>query len=269
MIRLVAFDLDGTLMGDERKIHPHVQQAIFEARERGVTVTLATGRMFSALLPFARQLGIKAPTLAYQGGWIQRPDDEEPLYRIPLPRDPAETTLSLAQEKGWHTVLYAGGRIYLQELRESPDFYRALLGSDFQLVDGWEVVLDGHQVDKVLFVADPPVIPAIGECLRARLHEQARVFRSHARFIEVVPLGVDKGCGLAWLADHLNVQRSATMAVGDQENDIAMVEWAGVGVAMGNAVPAVQAVADWIAPPLDEHGAAVALRRFVLEETQP
>jgi len=255
-------------MGDERTIHPRVQQAIVEVRERGVTVTLATGRMFSALLPFARQLGITAPTLAYQGGWIQRPDDGEPLYRVPLQRAPAEITLALAREQGWHTVLYADGRIYLQELRESPDFYRALLGSDFQLVDSWQAVLDDHQIDKVLFVADPPDIPAIGACLRARLGEDARVFRSHARFIEVVPLGVDKGRGLAWLADHLGVQQSETMAVGDQENDIAMVAWASVGVAMGNAVPAVQAVADWIAPPLSEHGAAVALRRFVLRGTR-
>ncbi len=251
-------------MGDAREIHPRVEHAVARARALGVTVTLATGRMFSALLPFARQLGITAPTLAYQGGWIQQPGDETPLYRVPLPRDPAEATLALAQEQGWHTVLYADGRIYLQEMRESPDFYHDLLGSDFQLVDGWAEVLDDHQIDKVLFVANPAEIPAMGERLRVRLDETARVFRSHARFIEVVPQNVDKGRGLAWLARHLNVEQAETMAVGDQENDVAMVAWGGVGVAMGNAVPAVQAVADWIAPPLSEHGAAVALERFVL-----
>jgi Cof subfamily protein (haloacid dehalogenase superfamily) len=264
MIRLAAFDLDGTLMGDEREIHPRVQRAIAEAQARGVTTTLATGRMFSALLPFARQLNISAPVLAYQGGWIQRPDDPEPLYRVALPRKPAEITLTLARESDWHTVLYADGRIYLQELRESPEFYRTLLGSDFQRVDDWHEVLDTHEIDKVLFVADPTEIPAMGQRLRARLNEQAHVFRSHARFIEVVPAGVDKGQGLAWLADHLGIAQAETMAVGDQENDVAMVAWAGVGVAMGNAVPPVQAVADWIAPPLSEHGAAVALERFAL-----
>ncbi len=266
MIRLIAFDLDGTLMGDERKIRPRVQQTIAKAQERGITVTLATGRMFSALLPFARQLNIQAPVLAYQGGWIQEPDADAPLYRISLPREPAQATLTLARENGWHTVLYADGRIYLQELRESPEFYRGLLGSDFQLVSSWTEVLDANLIDKVLFVADPHDIPEMGKRLRTELDRQAQVFRSHARFIEVVPLGVDKGRGLAWLADYLNLQQTEIMAVGDQENDVAMVKWAGLGVAMGNAVPLVQEVADWVAPPLDQDGAAVALEKFVLED---
>lgn len=254
-------------MGDERVIRPSVRQAIAEAQAQGVIVTLATGRMFSALLPFARQLQIRVPTLAYQGGWIQAPDASEPLYRVPLPREPAAHTLTLAQERGWHTVLYADGRIYLQELRESPEFYRALLGSDFQLVPDWETVLDAHQIDKVLFVAEPEDIPAMGVRLRECLDGRAHVFRSHARFIEVVPLGVDKGRGLAWLADYLGVEQDETLAVGDQENDVPMLAWAGVGVAMGNAVPAVQAVADWVAPPLREDGAVRALERFVLNAT--
>ena len=255
-------------MGDAREIHPRVQAAIAKAQAQGVTVTLATGRMFSALLPFARQLGITAPTLAYQGGWIQQPDAETPLYHIHLPRQPAETTLALAQAHDWHTVLYADGRLYLQERRESPEFYHDLLGANVRRVDSWGAVLNHHQIDKVLFVADPAEIPAMGTRLRARLAGQARVFRSHARFIEVVPPDVDTGRGLAWLAHHLDVEQAETMAVGDQENDAPMVAWAGVGVAMGNAVPAVQDVADWIAPPLSEHGAAVALERFVLGKAQ-
>jgi len=85
----------------------------------------------------------------------------------------------------------------------------------------------------------------------------------------VVPQGVDKGKGLAWLADHLGIPQASVMAVGDQENDLAMVRWAGIGVAMGNAIPALQRAADWVAPPLDEEGAAAALERFILREAKP
>ena len=88
-------------------------------------------------------------------------------------------------------------------------------------------------------------------------------------FIEVVPLGVDKGAALAWLAQHFDIPREEVLAAGDQENDLAMIKWAGVGVAMGNATPPVQKVADWIAPPVTEDGAAVLLERFVLNGRHP
>jgi hydroxymethylpyrimidine pyrophosphatase-like HAD family hydrolase len=102
--------------------------------------------------------------------------------------------------------------------------------------------------------------------LRERFDGQAEIVRSHDLFIEVNPLGVDKGAGLAWLAGRLGVPQSHVMAVGDQDNDAPMVAWAGWGVAMGGGSPACKAAADWIAPPLAEDGAAVAIEQFVLNE---
>ncbi len=265
-IELAVFDLDGTLMGDDRRISLRVRRAITAALEQGVMVTLATGRMFAATLPFARQLGLSAPLLSYQGGWIQAPDAATPCYRVPLEPGIADEALDLADREGWHAVLYADGRIYLRRLEHEPIFYHSLLGEDYELVPRWDAVLADHLPDKVLFIAEPEAIPAMADRLRASLAERAEIFRSHANFVEVVPAGVDKGRGLAWLAQRLGVDRSAVMGVGDQENDVSLVRWAGWGVAMGNAVPAVKAVADWIAPPLHEDGAAVALERFVLAE---
>lgn len=263
-VRLAAFDLDGTLMGETQQISPRVRRAITAAQERGVFVTLATGRMFTAVYPFARTLGITAPLVACQGGWIQSPDATEPWYRAPLPLDVTYAALALAERQGWHTVLYADDDIFLCDASHPRTSYYALLGEDFQIVNSWKTALDSHIPDKVLFVALPEEIPAIGDLLRAEVDGKAQVVRSHERFIEVVPLGVDKGSGLARLADHLGVPREAVLAVGDHENDVPMIQWAGIGVAMGNAVPAAQQAARWIAPPLTEDGAAAALERFVL-----
>jgi hypothetical protein len=265
MIQLAVFDLDGTLMGEEMQIRPTVRDAIGRAQERGVIVTVATGRMFSSLLPYARELGITAPLLAYQGGWIQEPDAELPLYRISLPRDVTLQTLHLADEQAWHTILYADGRIFLREMTYPESFYADLLGTDYQIVPAWEKVLDDHTPDKVLFVAAPDAIPEMGRRLERNLGGHVQIFRSHARFIEVVPLSVDKGAGVAWLAARLGIPQHAVLAVGDQENDAPMVAWAGVGVAMGNAAPTVKAVADWTAPSIHEDGAVAALERYVFE----
>lgn len=266
MIRLAAFDLDGTVMGADQRISPRVRATLAAAQARGVVVTLATGRMFSTVLPYALDLNIAAPLVACQGGWIQWPHADTPLLRIPLPVEIAHDAIALADEHDWHTVLYADGGIYLRELRESPTFYEALLGLDNAIIPDWQQVLATHTPDKVLFVAESEDIPAMGEVLRAAFDGRAQVFRSHARFIEVVPLGVDKGAGLAWLAAHLGIAREEVLAAGDQENDIPMMQWAGIGVAMGDAPEPVRAAANWIAPALDEDGVAEALERFVLQE---
>ncbi len=268
MIRLAAFDLDGTIMGPDQCISPRVRKTLAATQSRGVVVTLATGRMFTTVLPYALDLGIDAPLLSCQGGWIQWTHGETPLLRIPLPVDIARDAIALAEQQHWHTILYADGDIFLRELREPPSFYEALLGLDNALVPDWERVFAAHTPDKVLFVAEAEEIPAIGDVLRATFEGRAQIFRSHARFIEVVPLGVDKGAGLSWLASHLGIAREEVLAAGDQENDVPMLEWAGTGVAMGNAPEHVQAVADWIAPSWEDDGVAVALERFVLQEAQ-
>ncbi len=262
MIRLIACDLDGTLMGEDRRISPAVRRAIAEAQARGIAVTLATGRMFAATVPFARELGITAPLICYQGGWIQALEDLQPRFRRTLAHPIARRVLEGGQARDWHPVLYADGRIFLRELREKPAFYDALLGEDWEIVDAWEAVLRRHQVDKVLFVAEEGAIPAMEAQLRRWVGEAATIVRSHARFVEVIPAGVDKGRGLAWLAAELGFAREEVMALGDRENDMPMLRWAGLGVAMGNAPAPVRAAADWVAPPLSADGAAVAIRRL-------
>jgi Cof subfamily protein (haloacid dehalogenase superfamily) len=265
MIRLAVFDLDGTLMGTDQKIRPRVTQAVAQAQAQGVIITLATGRMFTATVRFARELNVTAPLICYQGGWIQALDGPV-LRRITLPIPLAREAIALGMAEGWHILLYAEGQLYVEEFLHPVAFYDALLGSGVTVGESWDTILAKHAgVDKVLYVAEPEHIPAMAEVLQARFAGVAEIVRSHAMFIEVVPLGVDKGAAVAWLAQHFNIPQEEVLAAGDQENDIAMIEWAGVGVAMGNATPPVQKIADWIAPPVTEDGAAVLLERFVLD----
>jgi Cof subfamily protein (haloacid dehalogenase superfamily) len=264
MIRLAVFDLDGTLMGTDQKIRPRVAQAVAQAQAQGVILTLATGRMFTATERFARELNVTAPLICYQGGWIQALGGPV-LRRITLPTTLAREAIELGTAKGWHILLYTEGQLFVEEFLHPVAFYDALLGSGVTVGEPWDSILAIHDgADKVLYVAEPEQIPAMAEMLQERFMGMAEIVRSHARFIEVVPLGVDKGAAVAWLAQHFNIPREEVLAAGDQENDIAMIEWAGVGVAMGNATPPVQKVADWIAPPVTEDGAAVLLERFVL-----
>ena len=264
--RLLAMDLDGTLMDDRMVItSQRLRGAIAAAQERDVVVTLATGRMLDYTLPFARDLGLTAPLICYQGGLIQAPDAEAPLYRAAM--DPAlvREMLDFRSRRGWHFVLYAGADVFLDERRHPDSFYHQMLGERLVWVDDLETVLERHQPVKFLIFVEPHEADAVLDELRERFGGRMELTQSHARIVEGNPLGVSKGNALRWLADHLGIPQSAVMAIGDQDNDASMVAWAGLGVAMGNGSPAVKAVADWIAPPVVEDGAAEAIERFILD----
>jgi Cof subfamily protein (haloacid dehalogenase superfamily) len=260
-IRLIALDLDGTLIDHEQKFSPRVMRAIAQAQVQGIAITLATGRSPLATRSFAEALNINVPLICYQGGLIAESDGRV-LHRIALDHNLAAKVITLAQSRGWHVSLYQDGLLYLTEFRHPVEFYEGLLHPSAQLVPDLYVLLD-HDPDKVLIVADGNGDEIYAE-MHARFDDQMQIVRSHELFIEANPLGVDKGTGLAWLAAHLGVPQSQVMAVGDQDNDTPMVAWAGLGVAMGNGSVSCQAAADWIAPPISKDGAAVAIERFAL-----
>jgi Cof subfamily protein (haloacid dehalogenase superfamily) len=260
--RLLALDLDGTLMGLTFQFSPRVKRAIARAHHGGIAVTLATGRSPISARPFAKELDIRAPLICYQGGLIADREGSV-LHHAALDRRLAAEVIELAQSRDWHVSLYVDGAFYLTELRRPLSFYEGLLNPTVYRVPNLAALLD-RDPDKVLIIAD-----GNGDEILAGLHErfdgQMHIVRSHDLFMEASPLGIDKGSGLAWLAEHLGVPQAQVMAVGDQDNDAPMIAWAGLGVAMGNGSPACKAAADWIAPSLEEDGAAVAIERFALD----
>ncbi len=265
VIQLVALDLDGTLMDDDMVIKSdRVRGAISAAREHGVVVTLATGRMYDFALPFARELGITAPLICYQGGLIQTPDAQVPLYRVTMEPSLVREVLEWQAQRGYHFVLYADEDVFLDERRHPDSFYRDMLGERLVWVDDFFPVLERHDVIKFLVFVEPREAQQVETELRQRFGGLMELTRSHTLIVEGNPLGVSKGATLHRLAAHLDVPQAQVMAVGDQDNDTTMISWAGLGVAMGNGSPAVKAVADWVAPSLAEDGAAVAIERFVL-----
>jgi Cof subfamily protein (haloacid dehalogenase superfamily) len=266
MIRLLALDLDGTLMGDDMVIRSsRVRRAIAAAQERGVVVTLATGRMLDFALPFARDLGITAPLICYQGGLIQAADSDVPLYRATLEATLAREVLEWQTQCGWHLVLYADDDVFLSERRRPDAFYRAMVGERLVWVDDLWAVLEQHRPMKFIVFVEPHEADRVETELRQRLDRRMEVTRSHALIVEGNPPGVSKGDALRRLAAHLAIPQTQAMAIGDQDNDASMIAWAGVGVAMGNGSPTTKAAADWIAPSVAEDGAAVAIERFILD----
>jgi Cof subfamily protein (haloacid dehalogenase superfamily) len=264
-IKLVACDLDGTLMGDDLAFSPRVLSAVRRARESGVTVTIATGRGFPSARRFARRLGLSAPLICYQGAQIQTLDGE--VWReVTLPRRHLPEVVALCRDVGRELTLYYRDEIYVATQIHDRAFYERWFSLPTHRVDDLLSAVPGEPVK---FIAIAP-----GKAEGDRLERQVRtlaagrfqVMRSHHWFVEGLEAGVSKGASLAYLARRMGVAREEVMALGDSGNDASMVEWAGLGVAIGNASADVKAVADVIAPPQDRDGAAWALERYVLGE---
>jgi Cof subfamily protein (haloacid dehalogenase superfamily) len=264
--RLLACDLDGTILEHNRHISDRVRRAISLAKERGVQITLVTGRSFQSALPYARLINVHLPLVCYQGGLIQHPDTGETLYRASLARELAQETIELSQARGWQLLLYTTDEIILSEYRYPEDVYRLMLGPTVRQVEDLGAAVDGGPI-KMTILAAEDASPAIEHEMHERFVGRMEIIRSHSMFVEAIPAGVSKGRALAWLAEYLDIPQRSIMAIGDQDNDASMVAWAGLGIAMGNGSPSCKSAADWIAPTIEEDGSAEAIERFLLQET--
>lgn len=262
-IRLLALDLDGTVLRSDGHISKRVQKAITQAQERGSHIALATGRSFQSALPFARLMGIHQPLICYQGGLIRHPDTGETLSRTLLAPGLIEEAIHLSQLHDWHLILYTDDEVLLTEYRHPLEVYHQMLGPTFRLVTDFRSAIDGGAI-KLTWMSDELDTRVIETEMNLCFAGRMQVFRSHPMFVEGIPPGVSKGTALAWLASHLGIPRHGIMAIGDQDNDTSMMAWAGLGVAMGNGSQRCKQAADWVAPTIDEDGAAFAIERFVL-----
>jgi Cof subfamily protein (haloacid dehalogenase superfamily) len=263
--RLLACDLDGTILEHNRYISDRVRGGISRAKERGVQIALVTGRSFQSALPYARLIDVHLPLVCYQGGLIRHPDTRETLYQASLARELAEETIALSQARGWHLLLYTTDEIILSEYQYPEQVYRQMLGPTVRQVEDLGAAVDGGPI-KMTILAAEDASPAIEDEMQERFVGRMEIIRSHPMFVEALPTGVSKGRALAWLVEYLDVPQCSIMAIGDQDNDASMVAWAGLGIAMGNGSPLCKSAADWIAPTITEDGCAEAIERFLLQQ---
>lgn len=261
---LIALDLDGTLFDHDLRIHPRVAEAIRRTLAAGHVVTLATGRMYCATRPFAEQLGLTAPLICYQGALVR--DETNTLLHLTLPLAITREAIAFARAHEVHLNVYLDDVLYVAEMTPEAEFYHSLSPMAPVEVVGDLLAFVQREPTKVVFVCDEAQTPALLAEAAQRWGRVAQVVQSHARFVELTHREVSKGRALLLLAEHLGIAPTRTLAIGDNRNDESMLRAAAVGVAMGNAAPEVQAIADWVAPPVHAQGVAAALERFVLNE---
>jgi Cof subfamily protein (haloacid dehalogenase superfamily) len=265
-ITLVALDLDGTIMNKDRSISRRVRYAIKRAIDQGHALTIATGRGFTPTVHFAGELGVNVPIICYQGALIQDHRDRMTVHSATIPLHVARELIHFSQARQLNFQVYMpDDRAYVGQVNPVMARIAELSGIPVTAVGDLAGWLSQPPI-KFLFFEQEEAVPGLVRDMQAQFDGYLQVVRSWDRLIEATGPGVAKGEALARLAAHLGASQSGTMAVGDQDNDVSMIAWAGLGVAMGNASPAAKAAADVIAPPLEADGAAWAIERYVLGE---
>ena len=267
-IRLIALDIDGTIIGDDHEVTGRTVAAVRRAMEADVAVSLVTGRMVSSAMRFATELGLTGPIVGYQGGLIRAmPLSERRLGKLlmhtPLPAEAARSILEWTRARGLDPHVNHLERFILRADDPKADDYSAFMGARAELVPDLLAAID-HPVTKVLAVGEPPIPTEVAPLAREAFAGLADVTISHPRFLEFVAPGVSKGRAIRWLARRLRIPLGATLAIGDQWNDLEMLAEVGHGTAMPSAPAQVRAAARYVAPPLEEDGAARMIEELVL-----
>ena len=261
--RVVAIDIDGTLLPHGGSISPRDRLAIERAIAAGVIVTLASGRMFPLIEPLVRELGLTAPTICYGGALIIDPGTGQALHQRGVPRQLAIEVIRAARDRGLTARVYLDAAVYVDTISVGAFNYDSLTRVAATAVGDLERFLE---VDATHLAIDAP--SGLTRGLVLELQEQfggrLNVTTGHPLLTEFSHLSVHKGSALAWLCGHLGIPLGASMAIGDDWNDLAMLRSAGLAVAVSNAHPDVLAIADVVVPSVGNSGVAHALERFVL-----
>ncbi len=263
-IRLVALDLDGTLVGADLVVHPRVLEAVTRARTAGAQITIVTGRMFAAARPFAAALGISGPIVCYQGAAMFEAGTGAVLRETPLPADVTRTVLDWAHQHGVHAQCYADDTLFVEQINRFSKRYTDVARVEPVVVPSLREAFAGRPTIKLVLVDDPGPSEQHLAALTTLLGERAYLTRSHVDFVEAVDPRVNKGEALAFIAQRYGVRLDQTMAVGDSWNDLPLLDAAGIGVAMGSGPPELLARADAVVADVAHDGVAEAIERYVL-----
>jgi Cof subfamily protein (haloacid dehalogenase superfamily) len=263
VIRLLAVDLDGTLVGRDLVLRERVRDEISRVRAAGVEGCIVTGRMYRAALPFARELALDAPLICYQGAAIVDPQTDEVLFDMPLPNVTALDVVKAAKRDGMHVQLYRNDNYYCEQRNRFSDLYAQLSRVEPVIVPSLEEAFATSDATKAVIVADAADAKRYAERMAAHLDGRAYVTRSYPEFVEILNHSVDKGEALEFVAARLGVTMDEVLAIGDSWNDEPLLRAAGVGVAMGSAPDEVKAAADAVVGDVAHDGVAEALERYV------
>jgi len=243
-------------------LRPRTRDAIGAAREAGIHVLLVTGRMFQSVRRYALAAGITDPVVCYQGAVVADPVTGEFLRHVPMPEPEAREVIAAVEARGYTILVYVDDELYVAH--ETPES-NAYAGFQHLVVHpvGDLLAWLPKAPTKLVCVGDPQQLDHLEVEMKARFGGRLYISKSLPHFLEFASPSVHKGAGLDFASERIGFTRERSVAFGDGENDVELLDWAGYAVAVANAHPKVLAAADFVCPSVDEEGVAQVIEAYL------
>ena len=265
--QILVLDLDGTLTNRDKIITPKTKQALMELQNQGKKVVLASGRPTHGILPLAEELELETYggyLLSFNGGLIQNCKTGEIVFSRHIPVEANAAIIDLAIDEGVNILTYEGDRILTLDAAcpyvEKEAFINKL---EVVQVEKMQTYVN-FPVPKFLMLDDGDYLALVEARVKARLGKPFSIYRSEPYFLEIMPKGIDKAQSLGRLLETMGLGREQMIACGDGYNDLTMIQYAGLGVAMENAILPLKNVADYITLSNNDDGIAHVVEKFML-----
>lgn len=272
MIKMIALDLDNTLLMKDLTVPQDTIDVLRAAAEKGVHVVIASGRMRAAAKRYADVIGTADAIVCCNGAEIYDAEDKL-IYNAAVPADLVKELVLLCEEKDIYVQLYWGDDIVIEKWNDKTEGYPDAHNQPVIETGSWSDAAAGkvegvtmQASPKALLIDSPENVGSVIKMVSEGMNGRLNMIRSSEKYVEVLMPGVSKAEGLKLLAEKFGIEREEVMACGDNMNDMEMVVWAGTGVAVNNAVPALKEAADYVSSAERSHGVAEAVRKFVLAE---
>jgi Cof subfamily protein (haloacid dehalogenase superfamily) len=234
---------------------PRTEAAIRAAREAGIRVIIATGRMFVSVRPYVLQADIEEPVVCYQGAVVAEPKTGRWLRHEPIPVALGKEVIEAIVAREFHVNVYVGDELFVGRVTPEARAYADFQGLVIHEVGDLAAWLEKPPT-KVVSVGEPEPLDSLEASLKEQFAGRLYISKSLPFFLEIASPAVTKGSGLQFVADRLDFPAEKTVAFGDGENDVELLEWAGYGIAVANAHERLLELADFVCPPVTEEGVA-------------
>lgn len=263
--KILVLDLDGTLTNAKKEITPHTRNTLIKAQEQGLKIVLASGRPTYGIVPLADELRLgdyEGYILSYNGGQIIDWKTKEMMYENVLNPQIYPYLYECARKNGFTILSYKDEYIVSEDAGNPYVQHEAFLNRMSSITVPCFLDVIDFPVAKCLIVGNPEPLAVLEQEMKVELEGKLNVFRSEPFFLELVPNGIDKARSLAVLLEELKMKPEEMIAVGDGFNDLSMIKFAGLGVAMSNAQEVVRQEADYITLSNEEDGVAAVVDKF-------
>lgn len=266
MYKLIALDMDGTLLDEKKEISNRCQNNIKKLKEKGIKVVLATGRPIDGVMRYVEKLGLLDEddyVVAYNGALVQSTRTDQILYHKPLSLDSYKELYDVSKQLGVYIHALTDSSVLTPKNNPYTDIESSI--NQIPTIEGPVEDIDSStKIVKVMFIDDPKKLDEIIPLIPQWVKDKYSILRSAPIFLEFLDKSTNKGVGVSAIAKKLGIKQEEVICVGDAENDVAMMEYAGLGVAMGNATDEAKAVADYITFTNEDDGVAHVIEKFML-----